>query len=92
MTGTKPLAPTLQHSHRPARPPAPSLHQAGHGVDPAARRTFLSRASELDQLARQAAERGDLQQAGRLILETLDCERRAGSLGPQVLQLIKPRS
>ncbi|MFN7901196.1 MAG: hypothetical protein ACK5N0_16325 [Synechococcaceae cyanobacterium] len=42
-------------------------------------------------MARQAAERGDLQQAGRLILETLDCERRAGSLGPQVLQLIKPR-
>jgi hypothetical protein len=26
-----------------------------------------------------------------LILETLDCERRAGGLGPQVLQLIKPR-
>jgi hypothetical protein len=26
-----------------------------------------------------------------LILEALDCERRAGGLGPQVLQLIKPR-
>jgi hypothetical protein len=26
-----------------------------------------------------------------LILRALDCERRAGSLGPQVLQLIKPR-
>ncbi len=29
--------------------------------------------------------------AGRLILQALDCERRAGGLGPQVLQLIKPR-
>jgi hypothetical protein len=26
-----------------------------------------------------------------LILQALDCERRAGGLGPQVLQLIKPR-
>jgi hypothetical protein len=26
-----------------------------------------------------------------LILQSLDCERRAGGLGPQVLQLIKPR-
>jgi hypothetical protein len=29
--------------------------------------------------------------AARSILEALDCERRAGGLGPQVLQLIKPR-
>ncbi|MFM8276728.1 MAG: hypothetical protein ACKN89_07040 [Cyanobium sp.] len=57
-----------------------------------ARRTFLSKASDLEQQARQAAERGDLQQAGRLILEILVCERKAGSLGPQVLQLIKPRA
>ena len=91
MTGTKPLAHTPLKAHRPDKPISPSLLHAGHGIDPVARQTFLSRASELDQLARQAAERGDLQQAGRLILETLDCERRAGSLGPQVLQLIKPR-
>ena len=92
MTGTKPLAHMPPKSYRPERPATATLHHAGHGIDPAARRTFLSRASELDQLARQAAERGDLQQAGRLILETLDCERKAGGLGPQVLQLIKPRT
>ena len=91
MTGMKPLAHTPLKVHRPDQPTPPSLLHGGHGVDSVARRTFLSRASELDQLARQAAERGDLQEAGRLILETLDCERRAGGLGPQVLQLIKPR-
>jgi hypothetical protein len=34
---------------------------------------------------------GDVEAAARLILRALDCERHAGSLGPQVLQLIKPR-
>ena len=92
MTGTKPLAHTLPKSYRPDRPASATLQHPGHGIDPTARRSFLSKASELDQLARQAAERGDLQQAGRLILETLHCERKAGSLGPQVLQLIKPRT
>jgi hypothetical protein len=92
MSGMKPLAPTPYKVHRPEKPATSPLQLAGHGVDPVARRTFLSRAAELDQLARQAAEKGDLLEAGRLILETLDCERRAGSLGPQVLQLIKPRS
>ncbi len=37
------------------------------------------------------AEAGDLQAAGSLILKALDQERRAGAVGPQVLQLIKPR-
>jgi hypothetical protein len=92
MTGTKPLAHTPHKAHRSDKPTPPSLLHGGHGLDPVARKTFLSRASELDQLARQAAERGDLLEAGRLILETLDCERRAGSQGPQVLQLIKPRT
>lgn len=92
MTGTKPLAVTPQKTLRPDKAALQTLHSASHGVDPAARQTFLSRAAELDRQARDAAERGDLQEAGRLILETLDCERRAGSLGPQVLQLIKPRS
>jgi hypothetical protein len=38
-----------------------------------------------------SADAGDLTTAARLILQSLDCERRAGGLGPQVLQLIKPR-
>ena len=62
---------------------------AGPGADQ--RQTLLSRASELHSRARQAAEQGDIASAARTILEALDCERRAGGLGPQVLQLIKPR-
>ncbi|WP_320673744.1 hypothetical protein [Prochlorococcus sp. MIT 1341] len=38
------------------------------------------------------AEAGDIDAAGMLILRALDQERRAGAVGPQVLQLIKPRS
>ena len=45
-----------------------------------------------DQIARAAAERGDLDTAGRSILLLLECERRRDSQGPQVLQLIKPRT
>ncbi len=37
------------------------------------------------------AEAGDIKAAAVLILKALDQERRAGSIGPQVLQLIKPR-
>ena len=37
------------------------------------------------------AEAGDLKAAAVLILKALDQERRAGGIGPQVLQLIKPR-
>lgn len=68
-------------SHRPGRPPSE--------VDQ--RQRLLGRASDLHSSARDAAERGELATAARSILEALDCERRAGSLGPQVLQLIKPR-
>ena len=42
--------------------------------------------------AADAARDGNVEQSARLILETLDCERRAGGVGLQVLQLIKPRS
>jgi hypothetical protein len=52
---------------------------------------LLHRAADFDRQARQSAEMGDLATAARLILQSLDCERRAGGLGPQVLQLIKPR-
>ncbi|PZV01905.1 MAG: hypothetical protein DCF24_02965 [Cyanobium sp.] len=41
--------------------------------------------------AAAAAALGDLPRAARGILKALDCERRANTLGPQVLQLIKPR-
>jgi len=41
--------------------------------------------------AEAAALAGDVETSARLILQALDCERRAGGVGPQVLQLIKPR-
>ncbi len=43
-------------------------------------------------LARAAAERGDIEASARSILAMLDCERRQGAQGPQVMQVIKPRS
>ncbi len=61
-------------------------------AEPDQRRRLLERAAELERSARRAAEQGDLAASARTILEALDCERRAGSLGPQVLQLIKPRA
>jgi hypothetical protein len=42
--------------------------------------------------ASKAAERGDMQTSARSILALLDCERRLGAQGPQVLQVIKPRA
>ena len=42
--------------------------------------------------ARQCAENGRINEAGSLILQALGHERRAGSAGPQVLQLVKSRS
>jgi hypothetical protein len=56
------------------------------------RQALLHQARQLDSRAADAAAKGDLSTSARLILESLDCERRAGGLGPQVLQLIKPRS
>ena len=59
---------------------------------PAARREdLLQEALVHADAAARAAEQGDIEQSARLILRSLDCERRAGSVGPQVLQLIKPR-
>ena len=42
--------------------------------------------------ARQCAEVGRINESGSLILQALVHERRADCAGPQVLQLIKPRS
>jgi hypothetical protein len=50
-----------------------------------AARDFLER-------ARQCAEAGQTSDAGSLILKALSHERRAGAVGPQVMQIIKPRS
>lgn len=53
---------------------------------------YLSAAGDFFDSARQEAEAGDLNAAGSLILKALEQERRAGGVGPQVLQLIKPRN
>jgi hypothetical protein len=71
-------------SPRPTRPPVATLETTD-------RHDLLQRAEDFDRQARQAAEMGDLATSARLLLQSLDCERRAGGLGPQVLQLIKPR-
>lgn len=60
--------------------------------DPGARQRLLLQAATLNEQARIAASDGDLEASARAILEALDCERRAGGLGLQVLQLIKPRA
>ena len=60
---------------------------------PAARREdLLKEATSHAQAAEAAAALGEVESAACLILRSLDCERRAGSVGPQVLQLIKPRA
>ena len=56
------------------------------------RQDHESAAQALFADARQCAEDGRINEAGSLILQALCHERRAGSAGPQVLQLIKPRT
>ncbi len=75
----------------PAGPADPSRLRGRGAAESDQRRRLLEKAAELDHAARRSAEEGDLTSSARSILEALDCERRAGSLGPQVLQLIKPR-
>lgn len=53
---------------------------------------MLARARTLDAEAERAAQDGDIDLSAQKILAALDCERRAGTVGPQVLQLIKPRA
>ena len=60
-----------------------SLHQK--------REVYLQAAVTFFDSACAQAESGDLDRAGSFILKALDQERRAGVVGPQVLQLIKPR-
>ncbi len=77
----------------PSARPLPPRSVAGPAAssDPEQRQRLLDKAATIDARAKAAAERGDTDEAARLILESLECERRAGGLGPQVLQLIKPR-
>jgi hypothetical protein len=56
------------------------------------RSEWQARAKTHELEAQRAAEAGDIERSAQKILAALDCERRAGSVGPQVLQLIKPRS
>jgi hypothetical protein len=55
------------------------------------RALLLLEFSRQESEAAAAAAIGDLNRAARAILRALDCERRINTLGPQVLQLIKPR-
>lgn len=69
--------------------PLPARRSAEAEAEP--RTQILEQGQKLEAEARLAAEQGDVAASARLILESLACERRAGGIGPQVLQLIKPR-
>lgn len=55
------------------------------------RQNLLKEAENLFAQAKLMAAKGELQEAGLLILKGLSCERRAKTKGPQVLGLIKKR-
>lgn len=83
MTATStPLRPPVPIPGR--RPPLPV-------VEAVPRQQLLDQAAQLFEQAATAAEDGNVPDSAQLILRALDCERRAGGVGPQVLQLIKPR-
>lgn len=83
MTATStPLRPSVPIPGR--RPPLP-------GSDSQPRQQLIDQACALFDQASRAADQGQVAESAQLILKGLDCERRAGGVGPQVLQLIKPR-
>ena len=55
------------------------------------KQAFLKEASYFFKNASVHAHEGNLQTCAGLILKALDKERRAASVGPQVLHLIKTR-
>jgi hypothetical protein len=67
--------------------PARSLSVAGADQ----RQLHLDQAKAFFVEARVHADAGRIEASAACILKALDQERRAGSVGPQVLQLIKPR-
>jgi len=91
----QPIGQSVVGSHRsqPPRPEMPRLRsQRSESARPEPQRSDLQRQAEAHARAAEAAAlAGDLETAAREILKGLDCERRAGGVGPQVLQLIKPR-
>ena len=93
MTVTKPLSvPTLHTTPTAMRGrPVPGRHASWVGADTGDRDRLLTEAQQLQEKARLNALAGDVAGSAQLSLQALDCERRAGGLGPQVLQLIKPR-
>ncbi len=56
------------------------------------REQLLTRARQWFDQARAQASEGNTAGSAQLILKALNHERRAGSVGPQVVQLIKPRA
>lgn len=91
MTATRPYAPpasTAALTRRPIVPAGRPAVQAGYNAD---RGALVQQAKTLLEQARISAESGDVAASAQAILQALNCERRAGGLGPQVLQLIKPR-
>lgn len=82
------------HRSQPLRSEVPRLRsQRSESARPEPQRSDLQRQAEVHARAAEAAAlAGDIETAAREILKGLDCERRAGSVGPQVLQLIKPRT
>ena len=59
---------------------------------PNQKQEHLAKADVFFQQAQSAAEAGYVSSSGSFILKALEQERRAGTVGPQVMQLIKPRS
>jgi hypothetical protein len=91
MTGTSSLSAPFHPAPLPGRPRPPLARAHAMAAEGPGRQGLLDQAAVLHDQARRSAEAGDLAAAAQAILQSLDCERRAGGLGPQVLQLIKPR-
>ena len=81
-----------RNEQKPADPLRTDHQRQDHQRQGHQRSDLQRQAAAHDKAAEEAALQGDLETSARLILQALDCERRAGGVGPQVLQLIKPRA
>lgn len=91
MTATRPRPLPITSAALQRAPLTPANRSGISAADADNRRVLLEQASQLFEQARLSAEAGEISAAAQAILRGLHCERRAGGLGPQVLQLIKPR-